>query len=79
MLTDISGTTEVRRHNGQCAYGPWVLLADLPAEMAHVAEAISDEVVEASCRDMRHESHADGNTDDSGSVTIGGQRWLYRR
>lgn len=67
-------TTEVRRHNGQCAYGEWLPLADLPSS---VQEAISDEIVEATCREMRREPHR--NTDESGRVDVAGQSWLYRR
>lgn len=67
-------TTEARRHNGQCGYGEWEPLADLPE---HVAAAIADEVAECMAADMRRESRI--NTDEAGLVEIGGQGWEYRR
>lgn len=78
-MNSILATTEARRHNGECAYGPWVRLVDMSPEDADVVNAIADEVAEASCRDMRREPHTGGNTDDSGCLIVGGQRWLYRR
>lgn len=66
---------EFRRHNGQCAYGPWLSLQDL--DSADVREAIVDEVMECHCRDMWQEASS-GNTADRGRVTVGGQVYLYR-
>ena len=71
-------TTEVRRHNGQCAYGECLDLSDEEVP-EHVREAVTDEVAEAICRDMRREPHPAGNTDDAGRVEVGGVVWLYRR
>jgi|GEM_PF-6941300 len=73
----IRDSYEVRRHNGQCAYGSWQLLQDL--DSADVREAIVDEVMECHCRDMRRETSSSGNTADRGRVTVGGQAYLYRR
>lgn len=67
-------TTECRRHNGQCEYGDWLPLADAPEP---VQDAISSEVGEAMHAGMRHEERE--NTDDAGTVDVGGQRWVYRR
>lgn len=61
-------TTEVRRHNGQCAYGPWYPLSSdrlYPSER----DAIVSEIVEVSGT----------NTDESGRVEIDGATWIYRR
>lgn len=76
LTTQIIETTEVRRHNGQCEYGDWEPLADQPP---HVIEAVADEIAEAMFRDIRHEPAADENTDDGGTVQVGGMRWVYRR
>ena len=75
LATQIIETTEVRQHNGQCAYGPWIPLAEAEP---HVREAVSDEVAETWMRDVRHEP-ATENTDDAGRVEVGGEIWLYRR
>jgi len=72
----IINSTEVRRHNGQCEYGLWMPLDE---QTGDVIDAVVDEVLEARCRDCRREEHEDGNTDDAGRVTIGGQIWVYRR
>ena len=72
----IVNSTEVRRHNGQCEYGLWMPLDE---QTEGVIDAVADEVLEARCRDCRREEHEDGNTDDAGRVTIGGQIWVYRR
>ena len=77
MEQQIIDTTEVRRHNGQCAYGEWLDRSDEDVPAA-VREAVADEVVEAMCRDMRREPSS-GNTDDAGRVNVGGMIWLYRR
>ena len=71
----IIDTTEVRRHNGQCEYGEWEPLNE---QTPDIVEAISDEIVDAMCRDMRREPTAK-NTDETGIVNIGGQSWVYRR
>lgn len=68
-------TTEVRRQNGQCEYGEWMELSDAPE---HVQEAVSDEIAERMHADMRREK-VRTNTDDSGMVDIGGEKWVYRR
>ena len=72
----IVNSTEVRRHNGQCEYGLWMPLDE---QTEDVIEVVVDEVLEARCRDCRREEHEDGNTDDAGRVTVGGQIWVYRR
>jgi hypothetical protein len=72
----IVNSTEVRRHNGQCEYGLWMPLDE---QTEDVIDVVVDEVLEARCRDCRREEHEDGNTDDAGRVTIGGQIWVYRR
>jgi hypothetical protein len=74
MTQQIIETTEVRQHNGQCAYGAWEPLEE---SYLHVQAAIADEILACMTRDMRRESSA--NTDESGTVEIGGQRWVYRR
>ena len=51
----------------------------LDEQTEDVIDAVADEVLEARCRDCRREEHEDGNTDDAGRVTIGGQIWVYRR
>lgn len=70
----IAKNTEYRLHNGQCAYGSWESILDLPAD---VRDAIADEILECSCRDMRHEA-GNGNAEHRGRVTVGGQIYLYR-
>lgn len=77
FATQITTTTECRRHNGQCEYGDWMDLTD-DRVPPHVADAIVDEIVEAQCRDVRREAH-DGSDCDSGRVNVGGQVWVYRR
>lgn len=71
----IMETTEVRRHNGQCPYGPWLPLADAPEP---VQVDVSAEVAEAMFGDMR-QTQARGNTDTTGTVNVGGNLWQYRR
>lgn len=44
LADQIKSTTEARRHNGQCAYGPWIRLDD-EAMPEHVADAIADEAM----------------------------------
>ena len=73
----IAETTEARRHNGQCEYGEWLPLTD-DAVPSHIRDAVADEVAEAMSRDMRREP-AEENTDEAGSVNVGGERWVYRR
>lgn len=75
IYEQVMTTTEIRRHNGQCEYGEWLQLEDAPVA---VVEAVADEVLEAMCHEMRHEPQRE-NTDDAGSVEVGGQRWVYRR
>jgi len=77
MEQQIIDTTEVRRHNGQCAYGEWLDLSDEDVPAA-VREAVADEIAEAMCRDMRRAAPA-GNTDAAGRVNVGGIIWIYRR
>lgn len=74
MGQQIIETTEVRQHNGQCAYGAW---EPLDEQYPHIRNAIVDEILACMHRDMRRESS--DNTDESGTVEIGGQRWFYRR
>lgn len=68
-------STEVRRSNGQCEYGAWEPLSEKNWELQ---EAVVDEILEASCRDMRREP-GNGNTEDEGQVEVGGQIYIYRR
>jgi hypothetical protein len=44
---------------------------------SYVRDAIVDEIIECTCKDMRHENGE--NTDDAGRVSVGGEIWLYRR
>jgi hypothetical protein len=58
---------EVRRHNGQCEYGPWLRLAesddmDVPA---WVGDMIADEIAE--------------NDADDGRVEQAGSIWVWRK
>ena len=71
MLVDVD-EVEVRRHNGQCAYGPW-----MPLVGSGVEEEVADEIVECHCRDMRREE-GNGNTPQRGRIVRGGAIWLYR-
>ena len=68
-------STEIRRHNGQCAYGSWEPLAD---QLPSVIEAIADEIVSAQCAEMRREEQPN-NTDENGIVNVGGQMYVYSR
>ena len=70
--TQIIETTEVSSLGG---IGDWMPLSDAPDP---VREAVSSEVGECMFRDMRHEVGS-SNTDDAGSVVVGGQVWAYRR
>lgn len=55
---------EVRRHNGQCAYGPWMAATseDVPG---WVGEMVADEIAE--------------NGGDEGRIEDGGSIWLWRK
>ena len=72
----IERSLEIRRHNGQCAFGPWMTADEVTSR--DVIDAIVDEVIEANCRDMRREDN-NGNTDSRGRVVVGGEVFLYRR
>jgi len=72
----IERSLEIRRHNGQCAFGPWMSADEVTSR--DVVDAIIDEVIEANCRDMRQEP-GNGNTDSRGRVVVGGEIFLYRR
>ena len=72
----IERSLEIRRHNGQCAFGPWMTADEVTSR--DVVDAIVEEVIEANCRDMRQE-HNSGNTDSRGRVVVGGEIFLYRR
>lgn len=72
----IERSLEIRRHNGQCAFGPWMTADEVSSR--DVVDAIVDEVIEANCRDMRQED-SNGNTDSRGRVVVGGEVFLYRR
>lgn len=72
----IVNSTEVRRHNGQCAYGEWIPLEDCLS--TEVIEEVAGEIISAMFRDMRQEARS-GNTDESGMVEVGGQMWVYSR
>ena len=74
FATTITDTTEIRRHNGQNPYGPWLPLCDADI---WIRDAIVDEIIECTTNDMRHAPGA--NTDDRGKLTIGGEIWIYRR
>lgn len=77
-VQQIVSTTEVRRHNGQCAYGDWLDLGD-EAVPGYVRDEVADEIVEAMLRDVRREPHVGGNTDEGGRINVGGEIWIYRR
>lgn len=68
MLTDFGRTlvsrVQIRRHNGQNAYGLWIALDDAE-DLLFVFDAIADEIAE--------------HDEDEGQVEIGGCRYLYRR
>lgn len=72
----IERSLEIRRHNGQCAFGPWMTAEEVTSR--DVVDAIVDEVIEANCRDMRREASG-CNTDSRGRVIVGGEIFLYRR
>ena len=72
----LSKSLEIRRHNGQCAFGPWMTVDEITSR--DVVDAIVDEVIEANCRDMRQED-SNANTDSRGRVVVGGEVFLYRR
>ena len=74
--TQIERSIEIRRHNGQCAFGPWMTADEVTSR--DVVDAVVDEILECVCRDNRGE-HGNGNTEDAGRVTVGGQVFLYRR
>lgn len=74
--TQIERSLEIRRHNGQCAFGPWMTADEVTSR--DVVDAIVEEVLEANCRDMRQEDSS-GNTDSRGRVVVGGEIFLYRR
>jgi hypothetical protein len=67
-------STEIRRHNGQCAFGEWLTLDEADHD---TREAVVAEVQECQCRDMRREA-GNGNTEYSGRVRVNGQIWIYR-
>ena len=68
-------TTQVQRHNGTCAVGEWLPLADAaPA----VQMAVADEIDEAIASDMRQETPGP-NTDEAGMVVVAGNTWIYDR
>lgn len=75
-LAYIERSLEIRRHNGQCAFGPWMTADEITSR--DVVDAIVDEVIETNCRDMRQEG-SNGNTDSRGRVVVGGEIFLYRR
>ena len=72
----IERSLEIRRHNGRCAFGPWMTADEVTSR--DVVDAIVEEVIEANCRDMRQED-GNGNTDSRGRVVVGGEVFLYRR
>ncbi len=71
----IVNSTEVRRHNGQCAYGEWEPLDD---QFPSVIDAVVEEILAAQCSEMRQEPQS-GNTDEDGIVTVGCQMYVYSR
>lgn len=73
----IEKSVEIRRHNGQCAYGPWMTADEMTSR--DVVEAIVDEIMECTCRDNRGERSPNNNTEDSGRVEVGGEIFLYRQ
>lgn len=76
LAEQIERSVEIRRHNGQCAFGPWMSADEVTSR--DVVDAVIDEILECNCRDMRREA-GNGNTDSSGRVTVGGEIFLYRR
>lgn len=73
----IEKSVEIRRHNGQCAYGPWMTADEMTSR--DVVEAIVDEIMECTCRDNRGERSPSNNTEESGRVEVGGEIFLYRQ
>jgi len=73
----IEKSVEIRRHNGQCAYGPWMTADEMTSR--DVVEAIVDEIMECTCRDNRGERSLNNNTEECGRVTVGGEIFLYRQ
>lgn len=63
----IVATTRARMHNGQCGYGAYLPLRELPT---HVSAAISEGIAE---------HWYDMDDDDHGIVVVGGQGWEYCR
>lgn len=64
---DWTANVEVRRHNGQCEYGPWLPTTgddehDVPE---WVGAMIADEIAE--------------NDADEGWVEQGGSKWVWRK
>ena len=72
----IEKSLEIRRHNGQCAYGQWLTVDEVSSR--DVVDAIVDEIVECTCRDNRREP-GNGNNESKGRVVVGGEIFLYRR
>jgi hypothetical protein len=64
MQSIILSNMEVRRHNGQCEYGPWLPVADEDVP-GWVGDQIADEIAE-------HDA-------DSGRVSQGGSAWSWRK
>lgn len=71
FVEQIAATTEFRRESDS----DWEPLADAPPP---VQDAVTNEVCEALCRDIRHEVPS-CNTDEAGTVSVGGVEWEYRR
>lgn len=62
--TDWTSGVEVRRHNGQCAYGQWLDIDDEEVP-SWVDALVADQIVE---EDL-----------DEGRVEQGGSIWLWRK
>lgn len=64
MTKNWTDGVEVRRHNGQCAYGQWLDIDDENVP-AWVDALVADEIAE--------------NDEDEGRIEQGGEIWLWRR
>jgi hypothetical protein len=64
MATILTAGVQVRRHNGQCGYGPWMAIDD-PDVPAWLDSLVGDEIAET------------GN--DDGYTGQGGSWWSWRK
>jgi hypothetical protein len=64
MTINWTENVEIRQHNGQCAYGPWMATDD-DGVPSWVDDLIADEIAE-------NDAHA-------GQVEQGGSIWIWRK